>query len=130
MPIRHNTPVHNNHAMIEITPLWRDHPRYNLSTSPIRGNQDDKKHYYWFIFYLYSTSTSHYSPIILLHIISVFCHLKVPISSAIFPVFSNKDSARGCRALTWYQVRNILARLCFAPDDSQPLGALVLTTAW
>ena len=27
--------------------------------------------------------------------------------------------------MTWYQVRNILARLCFAPDDSQPLGALV-----
>ena len=36
-----------------------------------------------------------------------------------------KDSARGCRALTRYQVRNILARLCYAPDDSQPLGALV-----
>ena len=25
--------------------------------------------------------------------------------------------------MTRYQVRNILARLCFAPDDSQPLGA-------
>ena len=36
-----------------------------------------------------------------------------------------KDSARACRAMTWYRVRNILARLCFAPDDSQPLGALV-----
>ena len=29
------------------------------------------------------------------------------------------------QALTWYRVRNILARSCFAPDDSQPLGALV-----
>ena len=44
---------------------------------------------------------------------------------AIFLIFFNKDSARGCRALTWYQVRNILSRLCFVPDDSQPLGALV-----
>ena len=63
-------------------------------------------------------------------IISAFCPSKFqyvfqisPVSCAIFFVFFNKDSARGCRALTWYQVRNILARLCFAPDDSQPLGA-------
>lgn len=43
----------------------------------------------------------------------------------LFLIFFNKDSARECRVLTWYPVRNILAQLCFAPDDSQPLGALV-----
>ena len=35
------------------------------------------------------------------------------------------DLARGCRALTWYPVRNILAQLCNAPDDSQLQGAFV-----
>ena len=35
--------------------------------------------------------------------------------------------------MTRYRVRNILARLCVAPDDSQPLGALVSmhpSTVW
>ena len=42
-----------------------------------------------------------------------------------FLIFFNKDLARGYRALTWYHVRNILAQLCFALDDTQPLGAFV-----
>ena len=53
------------------------------------------------------------------------CRLRARVLLKTLSSLLNKDSARGCRALTWYQVRNILARLCFAPDDSQPLGALV-----
>lgn len=43
-------------------------------------------------------------------------------SSVIFSMMTtsllfDKDSARGCQALTWYRVRNILFQLCSAPDD-------------
>ena len=54
-----------------------------------------------------------------------FSHYSSVISVASTFLF-HKNSARGSRPLTWYQVRSILAQLCFALDDSQPLGDLVL----
>ena len=53
----------------------------------------------------------------LLHLLSVFFYF--------FNFLLSQTRHRNVGHMTWYQVRNIPAQLCYAPDDSQLFRALV-----
>ena len=65
-------------------------------------------------------------PLLLRHFslsLSLFLTPSQPFLSSL-PFFSSRTRHRGCRAKARRRARNILAQLCFAPDDSQHYRSL------
>ena len=55
--------------------------------------------------------------------LSLFSAISQPFPSSL-PFFFSRTRHRGCRAKARRRARNILAQLCFAPDDSQHYRSL------
>ena len=73
-------------------------------------------------FYFYSFSSSSSSSLSSLSL-SLFLATSRPFLSSL-PFFFSRTRHRGCRAKARRRARNILAQLCFAPDDSQHYRSL------
>ena len=90
-----------------------------------------KRIIFFFFFFLsscccFSSSSSSFFPLLLLHFspsLSLFLAPSQPFLSSL-PFFSSRTRHRGCRAKARRRARNILAQLCFAPDDSQHYRSL------